>query len=357
MTDDPKLSRLISDSVSDVEPGDGLSAIRSRTRGPQEKPMNQRNWLYAAGGAVVATAAVIVAIALVGTLGNGSSGPDAAGTSTGGAPTTEPTDAPSPSVSATDSPTTPTTPTPSASGTPAESAVAVYYLGDGPRGPVLFREFQRSAAGDLLTDAVNRAIGGRPSDPDYHSGWVSGVTATASAAGSSIVVDLSGPAGTALADDPRQGRLAIQQVVYTAQAALQDRRPVTFLIDGKPASSLLGLEVGGPVEAAPVLKTLSLMSITTPEEGQVVSGSFEASGVNNSFEASVSYEIRSGDQVVASGFGMAEGWGEDKLFPWTLTVDLAGVAPGTYAFVAMNDDPSGGEGPGPDIDTRTIVVQ
>ncbi len=39
-------------------------------------------------------------------------------------------------------------------------------------------------------------------------------------------------------------------------------------------------------------------------------------------------------------------------------VDLSGLQPGTYLFVAKDDDPSGGaEGNGPAVDTRTIVVQ
>ena len=55
---------------------------------------------------------------------------------------------------------------------------------------------------------------------------------------------------------------------------------------------------------------------------------------------------------------MAQGWGPDKLFPWELTVDVSTLAPGTYTFVAMNDDPTGGaEGHGPATDSRTIVVQ
>ena len=43
---------------------------------------------------------------------------------------------------------------------------------------------------------------------------------------------------------------------------------------------------------------------------------------------------------------MAEG--ADKLYPWTVSVDVSGLAPGDYTFVATNDDPSGGEGVGPD---------
>ena len=48
----------------------------------------------------------------------------------------------------------------------------------------------------------------------------------------------------------------------------------------------------------------------------------------------------------------------DKLYPWETAVDVSGLAPGTYTFVALTDDPSGGaEGAGPTYDTRTIVVE
>ena len=40
------------------------------------------------------------------------------------------------------------------------------------------------------------------------------------------------------------------------------------------------------------------------------------------------------------------------------TIDVSDLAPGTYTFVAMTDDPSGGaEGFGPITDTRTIIVE
>ena len=49
---------------------------------------------------------------------------------------------------------------------------------------------------------------------------------------------------------------------------------------------------------------------------------------------------------------------EEKLFPWSGSVDLAGLEPGTYTFVAQTDDPSGGaEGNGPAVDTKQIRVQ
>ena len=107
---------------------------------------------------------------------------------------------------------------------------------------------------------------------------------------------------------------------------------------------------------APQLEVLALVNVTTPEEGATVSGTFTASGVASSFEATVPWEIRQGETVVMKGFATAEGW-MDKLYPWETEVDVSGLAPGDYTFVAMTDDPSGGEGFGPTEDTKAITVE
>ena len=104
--------------------------------------------------------------------------------------------------------------------------------------------------------------------------------------------------------------------------------------------------------------TLSLMSITPPEEGRSSPVTFEAAGVNNGFEAS--FRGRSGRATRSSPRTSAwpRAGASDKLFPWRSRSTSRGLAPGTYTFVAKNDDPSGGaEGNGPDVDTRTIVVE
>jgi hypothetical protein len=60
---------------------------------------------------------------------------------------------------------------------------------------------------------------------------------------------------------------------------------------------------------------------------------------------------------VKEGLATALGWG-DRLYEWETEVDLTGIEPGEYTFVAMTSDPSGGaEGAGPSADTRTIVVR
>jgi hypothetical protein len=101
-----------------------------------------------------------------------------------------------------------------------------------------------------------------------------------------------------------------------------------------------------------------LITITAPEEGATVSGSFTASGKANSFEATVGWRILdSTGKEVLTGFATAEGW-MDKLYPWQTKVDVSSLPPGAYVFVAATDDPSGGaEGHGPQEVGTGIVVE
>jgi hypothetical protein len=360
MSDDPRLdphhdarlSELISETADSIEPREGITAIRTRTR--KETPMSSsKNWLYAVAGAAVGTAAVITAIAVI-SQNNGNGSTPVANSPT--SQSSEPTVGTSPTTSPSD---TPTSSDPSTM--PDEPAVPVYYAGDGPKGTVLFREFQPGIGADPVSQAAAAAVAGPAQDPDYRTLWPAGAQATASYNGDVITVDLT---GASLHDRPagmsaRDAELALQQVIYSVQGAAHARAGVQFLLDGQHSDSVLGEPASEPLTNASVVATLSLMSISYPSEGQVVPGSFDASGAANSFEAAVNYEIRdTNGKVVATGFGMASGAGEDKLFPWKLTVDLSGLQPGTYLFVAKDDDPSGGaEGHGPASDTRTIVVQ
>jgi hypothetical protein len=133
---------------------------------------------------------------------------------------------------------------------------------------------------------------------------------------------------------------------------------VQFLLDGERTDTLLGVPTAEPLTNADPTEVLSLMSISTPSEGARVADTFTADGVNSGFEATMEWQvIDSAGTVVVDGFGTAEGW-MDKLFPWEVTVDVSGLARGTYTFRATNPDPSGGaEGNGPAEDTRTIVVE
>lgn len=359
---DDDLRRLLADAVDDLEPQDRLAALRAQTQTQTRitpsrtkvTPMSDRRpWFYAATGAAVAAAAVVVAVAVAGgDLAGGDDPSPAAGDPT-------PSAVDSPTASASEEPTPSEAPPTAPVTTPV--TVPVYYLGEGPRGPVLFREFHavEVAGGDAALGAAREAVAGSPADPDYRSAWPAGVDVVGvEVRGDVARVDLSAaPARGDLSE--REAALAVEQVVYSVQGALQQRLAVQLTVDGRPVAEVLGVPTSEPLAQAPLLQTLSLMSITAPQEGAAVSGTLTAEGVSNGFEANVSWQVLdAGGAVVAEGFTTAEGWMEERLFPWRAEVDLAGVAPGTYTFVARTDDPSGGaEGRGPDEDTRTIVVE
>ncbi len=243
----------------------------------------------------------------------------------------------------------------------ATQTVPVYYVGDTPTGQRLFREFRSVSAEDPLTAAAGLLAGQATLDPDYTSLLPSGAFQDVRrAADGTIEVVLpddswtTRPAGLTR----RQATLAVQQVVYTLQGAAQSRARVqAFLADGTQPVDLFGTPTRRGLRNAPELTVLALVNVTTPEEAATVSGTFTASGVASSFEATVPWEVRQDGEVVLTGFATAEGY-LDRLYPWQSEVDVSELAAGTYAFVAMTDDASGGgEGPGPTEDSKTIRVE
>jgi hypothetical protein len=268
------------------------------------------------------------------------------------------------SSSPSDAPST-TDPAPSESsdsGTPETVTVPIYFVGDGPRGPVLYREFRAVEGDNPMEEAVALLLAGDAQDPDYRSpvpggGQVEGVSFDGIGADGSLQVVLADDSLVQRPDgmSKQDAELALQSVVYTLQGVAQARAKVVVVLDGEP-TDFLGIDTSAGVHDAPQLDVLNLVSVTSPEEGATVSGSFTASGVGSSFEATIPWEIRQGDQVVQKGFATAEGW-MDKLYPWKTEVDVSKLAPGGYVFAAMTDDPSGGEGFGPSEDTKTITVE
>jgi hypothetical protein len=346
--DDARLSELLHDADSDVEPHEALVSIRDRTKVTR---MPARPWTYAVGGAVVATAALFGAVAFAGDQ-LGLTGNDEAGPAATRHPQPKP-DEGQPEPSTSPDPSTTTEPAETTTSAPADSfTLAAYYLGGTPRGPRLFREFDRVEATDPVQGALTLLMDG-PHDPDYQSPWKAGDFGGGAEGDEFVDIEVSDslserPAGMS----PQAAGVAVQQVVYTVQAAIQSRKPVRF-----SSETLLGVDTTEPVTQADPLDTLSLVSVSDPEEGATVSGTFTATGVASSFEANVPWEIRQGDRVVKSGFATAEGW-MDKLYPWQAKVDVSDLPPGEYYFIARTDDPSGGEGGSePYLDTRTITIE
>lgn len=249
---------------------------------------------------------------------------------------------------------------PSEDGEPdAERTVAVYYVGDTERaGPRLYREFQRGE-GEALTAALT-ALTGTPLDGDYRTMWAEGQLADASYEGDVIDVTVDPsvrkrPNGMSASE----AHAAVEQVVYTMQAAVQERTPVQFRTADNPIDRVFGIPTSEPVANGPMLDVLSHINLTAPEQGAVVDdGTLEISGVGNSFEANVGWEIRRGDEVVMDGFATMEGWMGPRLFPFETTVDVSDLESGDYTLWVTTDDPSGGtEGVGAMTDDKVFTVR
>lgn len=351
--DDTRLAELLSDAVSDVEPRSALEDIRDRTR--VTSITSRRPWLLATGGTVIATAAVITAIAFA---GGGLTGT-----------TTDPGPAlPGESETAEPNPPNPTevedNPPTSEPELPGRATVPVYYVGDTPAGPRLYREFRQTETSDELTTALELALSGLSEDPDYRSVWPQGTRIDgASYDGDVITVDLGTDGDLrsrgGMAED--EAAMAIEQLIYTAQAVLQKGRPgVQFLVNANRADQILGVPTAEPLANGPILETLALVSLTTPGEGAATGGTLEVTGVANSFEANVVVRVEEYETqvVLVEQPFTATGYGPGKLFPFTGSLDLSDVPPGTYLLSASTSDPSGGaEGNGPHVDTRTIIVE
>lgn len=324
MTD---LHELLTDAVADVEPGYALDDIRARTT------PTRRRWPYAAGGAVLAIAASFIAFAVL--------GPDNAPTAT------DPGSSTSPSPTATP-PAAPTTP------------IFVYYVGDTPDGPRLYPEFRPLELGaDPLKVGIVDVLSTPPLDPDYRSVWRQTGTDLSSleVVDGVIRIGLGEGATQTHGLSEAERRAAIEQLIYTAQAAVQQRLPVQFLVNGNPSAEILGLPASEPLTNGPVLDTLALVSLTTPTEGMRVDNDepLVVQGAANSFEGNVVTRVQrwEGTYVVDQKPAIA-GWGEDRLFPFEVTFDLTDVPPGDYVVISQTDDPSG-QGRF-DTDTRRITV-
>jgi hypothetical protein len=323
------LTTLLHEAVEHVEPTDRLAELRARTR-----RKSHTRW-YAAGGAVLATAAVVTVIAL------------AANQNQPKAEDQGPITNPSPDTSA----------------TAGESAYAIYYLGETPLGTRLYREF-RQAPGFMWTEMAIQLLSWAPDDPDYRTPWPTGSFETAKVVGrgESRIIEVT-LADESLHDRPEgmsetEAGLAVEQVIYTLQAVAGERWPVQFRLHGNPIDQVLGVPTSEPLANAPQSDVLALVSISDPSEGRIVEGSFSANGAALSFEGTVPWELQdSAGTVVRSGFATGT-FEPPRLTPWaTGQIDVSGLPPGRYTFVAKTDDPSAGEGPGPTVDTRTITIR
>jgi hypothetical protein len=255
-------------------------------------------------------------------------------------------------------PPTTTTPVPTTTPLPATSGgPVVWFVGSTPAGDRLFRERRATTEGgpdgvapDPAGDAVRELLAGRPQDPDHRSDWPPGVTlrAPVTYAGGVFTVDLATPGPL-----PGPAGLALQQLVQTVQSTTGSSAPVRVLVDGRPASTLLGEDVSQPLTADDPFRVRSLVQLDDPVEGAVVGSPVVVSGEAAVFEATLLWEVRdpAGRTVRSGSASTSEG---QTFAPYRFEVPLE---PGTYGLVVSEDDPSGGEGRPPMTDSARITVR
>lgn len=364
------IRRALNDAVSEVEPHEALDSIRERTTVTPFR--SKRPWLLGVGAAMVATAATIAAVAAVGNNPGTTTSPEPpiAGTespsvavpseTSGSAEATKepktPTKEPSQTASA---PAEPPTASPDDETEPQPTAmtVPVYYVGETSRGPRLYREFHAvETTQDTASAAAVEAMTGAPDDADYRESWPAGSSArSVTLRDGVIVVDLDASGGNLRARpngmSAQEASIAVEQLVYTVQAALQDRAPVQFLINGERTDKVLGVPASEPLSQGDATEVLAQVWIIDPAENDEVTAPFVVTGLANAFEANVQWELMKGDRVVKDGFTTAREC--CTMAPYKFKVN---APPGEYTLVVHDSDPSGGEGFAPWQDTKNVTV-
>ncbi len=309
-----RITDLLHEVADDVEPGDRLDAIRAEigVRRPG------RGW-WAAGGVGLVAASVVAGLALT----------------TGGTPSRGP------------GPASP----PSPMGETGSHVLAVYFLGETNNGLRLFREFQR-LPGDRLQAAVSAAVGRDaddlwqpPLDADYRVPWPSVTTARArlDPRGDVIEISLSHLGGSlrTRGDIPApEAELAVEQLIRTAQAAVGERLPVRFLLDGDITDQVLGVPTSEPVVEGDPARTLAAVSIADPSEDLVVDNDdpLVVKWSRNNYRGPVVINVQGYDRPVMAATlehsaGDAFGEQRDVFAPGT-------IAPGDYLVVVATRDGS-----------------
>jgi hypothetical protein len=341
-TRDDDLRELFADATAGVRPAGSFEDVLTRVR---KDEASARRWFLPAVAAAAVAGLIVGAVVWTQHDDSSPSGP------TGPAQTAGPTATANPG--------------------PMTRTVPVYYAGETPSGPRLFAEQTTLTELDgnlsgLAVQAVKDAVSGKPLDPDYRTLWPAGTTVTGMGGcldedGScTIQVDFR---GLSVQNRPRgmseqAARLAIEQVIRTAQAAMGNHDPVFFTGYTSAGGTqrldrVLGVDTTGTLSPLADVDALAPVQITSLANDAVVPpGDAAVSGVASAFEANVVWElVVGGDTVVKNGHATAAEC--CTLSPYSFTIH--GLQPGTYTLVVHDEDMSGTGRP-VNQDTKEIVV-
>jgi hypothetical protein len=322
------LRRALGVEAGRIEPNDRLGAILADSHDEESAGRGPRRWLVPAAAA--AAAVVLAGTVWAVTRPTGSTpaaGPTAATEATRTNPTTTHPTSVSPSSVPSPSATGPIVPLPTG-GAPTTSVVPpatatvplpVYYLGPvvgGSKDWRLFREFVPTAVATPATPgakalaALRQAFGSPslPKHPGYASPWISSGLVSVTVDGGVITVALS----HGLETTPDGGSaLAVQQIVWTAQAAVgKGALPVRITVpgDAELAPGVPSTRTWNrPTDPIAVAGVLSPIWVDEPYRGQVVSAGapLTVKGVASTFEANVEWQLLRDGKAVEQGFTTA----------------------------------------------------
>lgn len=335
-----ELRQVLTREAARFTPSDRLDDIlhEARAAGPA-RDQSPRRWLVPVAAA--ATVAVIGGGVWAATQGDSPDPTPPAGTSTPSvtppdSPTVPQTSGPGPSATATDLPTT--------AGTTAVS-LPVYFVGPiGDDKPTykLFREFvgaqlpTGASPEERAKAALVTAVNAQPwsNTAGYLQPWSGQTIGAVSVTSASITVDLANAGNPQAAVTAEIQRLAVQELVWTAQAAAQSSVPVRFTVHGqaKPLFGSVATDKGLTrppsdrlyEDAAPIW-------ITAPSRDQVLPAgkAVTITGQAIVFEANVSWQLKRGTTQVKAGNAMAS---VGAPMQGTYTVDLGVLSPGDYTI-------------------------
>jgi hypothetical protein len=249
----------------------------------------------------------------------------------------------------------PATPTPSVTSSPSGSSTSgpgatqsiplpVYFVGpvgDSKGTPRLFREFIRQDLPAPITDsarakaALELAMNAQPySNTDgYLQPWSGTKVTSVSVTPSQITIGLSN--GGASGFDAQTQRLAVQELVWTAQAAVgKGTIPVRFDLGGNGTALFGQFSTSKTYNRPPsdqLYTELAPIWVTTPSRDQVLAASKPVivTGQAIVFEGNVTWQLRQGSTVVKSGHTTATAGAPAQ---GSYTFSLGRLSPGTYSI-------------------------
>jgi hypothetical protein len=228
-------------------------------------------------------------------------------------PQTSSSSSPAPTTAPTD---TPTTGSPSAT---ESVTLPVYYVGPVGGDTVkykLFREFLRGTIptgggeANRVESALGLAMDAQPfSNTDgYLQPWSGTRVTSAAVTPEAIEVELSGPGADGF--DAQTQRLAVQELVWTAQAAAQKTLPVRFRVADGSTTLFGSISTDQDFTRPPsdrLYEDLAPIWVTAPARDQDLPAAkpVVVKGLAIVFEATVNWQLDRGTTAVATGHAMA----------------------------------------------------